>query len=443
MQPEIPNPLAPRPTLLQRMFQKSSWIFFWIPLGVTVGSMITCLLVTGVSMTAANALSIPMLAGLAYFFIAMIVWFIKGRVAAGLGALACLLISGGTFAVSIVIMMVYGFTKGDTFADSLTLPAGVTLEEPRDAPAAGSQPVEDTFQDALRASLSGTGGTDPRITTSIPSLGVLQSKHPALLQQYLAAHPGWRVYKDGRKKFATRRWADDGRWQMSLHGYYSEFHGPSGPRFQTLTSLGLSGKTWSRRPQSLPTGTTVAPKISMSGSLHESRVAFDQGGVKVELFEQSETPERRITKAAISELENEFAPIAAAPTWTTAKAQLPADAITTGAPTFTLYNSMQPGIYNTEVRCNPGEPGRLFLKAFEITKGTQLSEKKLEERSSEFMGWSKDPKELFLSEVHFTIYEGDWGQYYGARFEVWFDPASGGPERKLLESNWKIEGWMH
>jgi hypothetical protein len=424
------------------MFQKSSWIFFWIPLGITLGSMITSLIVSGVSMTAANALSIPILAGLAYFFIAMIVWFVKGRTAAGLGALACLVISGGTLALSIVIMMVWGFARGDTFADGLTLPAGVALEEPRDGLPSGAPLVDDTFQDALRASIAGTGGTDPRITTAIPSLGALQKSHPDLLQRYLSVHPGWRVYMDGRRKFATRRWADDGRWQMSLHGYYSEFHSGSGPQFQSLTSLGLSGKT-ARKPQSLPTGTTVAPKISISGSLHESRVAFDEGGVKVELFEQSEAPERRMTKAAISALENEFAPIAASPTWATAKAQLPADAITTGPASFTLHNSTQPGIYSAEIRCNPGEPGRVYLKAFEITKGTQLSRKKLEERGSEFMGWSKTPDELFLSEVQFTIYEGDWGQYYGARFEVWFDPESGGAERKLMESNWKIEGWMH
>jgi hypothetical protein len=425
------------------MFRKSSWIFFWIPLVVTCASIVISFLLAGDFQPGANVLGGVSLAGLAYFFIAMIVWFAKKRPAAGLGALACLLVSGGTLTLSIVVMLVYGFTKGDTFADGLTLPAGVALEEPRDGLPGGAPLVDDTFQDALRAAIAGAGGTDPRITTSIPSLGTLQKSHPDLLQQYLAAHPGWRVYKDGGRKFATRRWAVDGRWETSLHGYYSNFHSPSGAEFQTRTTLGLSGKAWARGTQSLPTGKTVAPKISMSGSRHESRLAFDEGDVKVILFEQAVTPERRMTKAAIAEIERELAPIAASPTWATAKARLPAGAITTGAPSFTLYNSMQPGIYSAEIRGNPGEPGRVYLKAFEITKGTQLSRKKLEERACEFVGWSKTPGELFLSEVQFTIYEGDWGQYYGARFEVWFDPESGGPERKLIESNWKIEGWMH
>ena len=81
---------------------------------------------------------------------------------------------------------------------------------------------------------------------------------------------------------------------------------------------------------------------------------------------------------------------------------------------------------------HPSEPGQVFLRADEITRAPGLTTRK-----------SKNPGELFSSDLHSTIHEGDWGQYYGARFEVWFDPESGGPERKLLESNWKIEGWMH
>jgi hypothetical protein len=50
--------------------------------------------------------------------------------------------------------------------------------------------------------------------------------------------------------------------------------------------------------------------------------------------------------------------------------------------------------------------------------------------------------ELFFSNAFFTIYEGDWGKPYAARFEVWFIPDSGAPEWKLLERVFKIEGWQ-
>lgn len=440
-------PETPKPHFLRRMFQTRSWFFFWIPLAITCASIVISLLLPEVSETWENVLGIVFLIGLTYFFISMIVWFARKRPAAGLGALACMLVSVATVVLSLVGAMITGFLKDDTFAEGLHLPTNVTLEEPREIRASGTAKVEDTFQEALRASIAGTGGTHASIHTSIPSLGTLQKSHPDILQQYLAAHPAWRVYERSKMfsthKFATRRWAIDGRWEMSLHGYYSNFHAPAGPQFQTRTTLGFSGKTWARGIESLASGTTVAPKTTMSGSLHESHLAFDEGGLKVELFEQAETPERRMTKATILKIEQELAPIVVSPSWATAKAQLPKDAITTGTPSFILYNSMQPGIYNAAIRCNPGEPGQIFLKAFEITKGTALSKKRLKKTAREFAGWSKMPDELFLSDLHFTIYEGDWGQYYGARFEVWFDPESSGPERKLLESNWKIEGWMH
>jgi hypothetical protein len=113
-----------------------------------------------------------------------------------------------------------------------------------------------------------------------------------------------------------------------------------------------------------------------------------------------------------------------------------------GSATFELYNSFQPGIYDSHVWANPGEPGMVYLKAFEITRDYQLSKSRLSRDSNERIGWSDDPNELFASKTHFTIREGDWGQPYAARFELWFVPDSGAPERKLLEKNFKIEGWM-
>jgi hypothetical protein len=107
-----------------------------------------------------------------------------------------------------------------------------------------------------------------------------------------------------------------------------------------------------------------------------------------------------------------------------------------------LRKSFQPGLYDSVVWVNAGKAGMIYLKAFEVTKGTALSVDRLQERSNEWIGWSDDPDELFFSNTHFTIYEGDWGKPYAARFEVWFVPDSGGPERKLMEKVFKIEGWQ-
>jgi hypothetical protein len=48
----------------------------------------------------------------------------------------------------------------------------------------------------------------------------------------------------------------------------------------------------------------------------------------------------------------------------------------------------------------------------------------------------------FGTKKHFTIYEGDWGNPYAGKFELWFKPKNGGRERKLLTKNYIIEGWM-
>ena len=152
----------------------------------------------------------------------------------------------------------------------------------------------------------------------------------------------------------------------------------------------------------------------------------------MEVFEESSARERRITNAVLASLKDEFLSLT----------KLPLDTIVRGPVSFVLRNAMQSGIYNLTLRINPGEPGLTYLKAFEVTKGTQLSERRLKGASNERVGWSNDVEEKFLYENQFTIYEGDWGKPYAARIEVWFQPDSGKPERKLMERVCKIEGWQ-
>ena len=162
----------------------------------------------------------------------------------------------------------------------------------------------------------------------------------------------------------------------------------------------------------------------------------------VEVFEQSEAKERRLTKAALSHIEKELNPLAAHPTWETIRGILPAGSIRQGEASLELRNSLQPGIYDSTIWVNPGEPGMVYLKAFEVTQETPLSVDRLKERSNEWIGWSDNPGELFFSNTHFTIYEGDWGIPYAARFEAWFAPDSGEPDRRLMEKMFRIEGWQ-
>lgn len=109
---------------------------------------------------------------------------------------------------------------------------------------------------------------------------------------------------------------------------------------------------------------------------------------------------------------------------------------------FQLYNSVQPGIYEYEFWVGKIERGTIYLKAFEITQNVALSDDRLPESSSIKIYNPTDSIKKFSSTDGFTIYEGDWGQHYAGRFEVWFKPENGKAERKLFSKNYKIEGWM-
>lgn len=108
---------------------------------------------------------------------------------------------------------------------------------------------------------------------------------------------------------------------------------------------------------------------------------------------------------------------------------------------FQLYNSFQPGLYEFDFWTGKIESGTVYLKAFEITKNEQLSDREIIRKTSIKIFNPTNGIKKFSPKDDFTIYEGDWGQPYATRFEVWFKPENG-KERKLISKNYKIEGWM-
>ena len=109
---------------------------------------------------------------------------------------------------------------------------------------------------------------------------------------------------------------------------------------------------------------------------------------------------------------------------------------------FVLYNSFQPGLYEYDLWTGKIEKGVVYLKAYEVTKNCRLSPDRVEKQSMIRISNNKDTFVRFSSNGYFTIYEGDWGKPYAARFEIWFKPDNGGKARKLAQKNFKIEGWM-
>jgi hypothetical protein len=339
----------------------------------------------------------------------------------------------------------------DGFADDLKIPAGIEIAEPEPDPADPWGPDVskdgDEFQMAIRKALSVPGSNTTEFIPAMPSLRKASVDHPKAFRDYVEASPDWHVFLEGGNRFASRRWSYGGEPQDTLHGYISNFGG--GPGFQTRCLLCLDRMQWSRYSvQHAQEGTEpVKPDMSLGNRLHESRIMIECGGVWVEIFEQSDNPERRVTKTSVANLEKEFAeflkdPEASVRTARSRSGELASRLAGRDAHPFRLLTGMQPGIYGVAYSLNPGEAGSVFLKAFEVTQGTPLSVKELEGRSKTRMAWSTEAKQRFGAKAGFTIYEGDWGKPYAARFEVWFSPDSGKPTRKLAERVFKIEGWQ-
>lgn len=339
----------------------------------------------------------------------------------------------------------------DGFADNLTIPEGIEIAEPEEDP---NSPMDespakgtDKLQEIVRKALAVPGGDVAEFTPNMPSLRRASTDHAKTFRDYIEASPDWHVFIEQGNCFASRRWSYGGEPRDTLHGYISEFDGNSG--FQTRCLICLDRKQWSRYSvQHVEEGTNpVKPEMSRGNNLHESRVMIECGGVWVEIFEQSGKPERRVTKATVTALEEEFSEFERDPSATLERARARSRELARrlagkdGQP-FRLLTGMQPGIYGVVYSLNPGEPGSVYLKAFEVTKGTPLSVDRLEMASKTRMTWSTKPSERFGAKAGFTIYEGDWGKPYAARFEVWFTPDSGKPERKLAERIFKIEGWQ-
>jgi hypothetical protein len=109
------------------------------------------------------------------------------------------------------------------------------------------------------------------------------------------------------------------------------------------------------------------------------------------------------------------------------------------ADNLTIPDNVKVSVPLTEQEEEPGKGGDAFQQAvMEALKTPGVGRTTVKADLTNLT----DTHELFFSNTHFTVYEGDWGKPCAARFEIWFVPDSGAPERKLMEKVFKIEGWQ-
>ena len=354
----------------------------------------------------------------------------------------------------VAILMLLGSLagdRGDDFGKDIVIPPDLVMEIPTArATNVWAAPIQDDEGTTLRQS-GGVGPEGAWVEADTAWLLRVEGASLDRLTRHLAASARWRMTQEDGKRVAIRRAAPGGAWSFAMNGFYTDFSfDRSADRFQYRLVLGLDGPAftgpWARQNK-LTKEAAGQPKFSVEpkpakageGTHYESYLVVTGPVAAVEFFEQSGQPNRGMTREALRQLAAEMTAVLDSE-WDPAR--LAEGSRRIGEPALLLANSFQGGLYDVYGFINPGEPGYLYLKAFEVTRGTALSARRLKDDSLEYVGWSDDPGEQYFWNAHIMIGEGDWGTYYPARFEVWFVPASGAPERKLLEKVFRIEGWM-
>ncbi|MBQ8516948.1 MAG: hypothetical protein IJ498_05155 [Akkermansia sp.] len=85
------------------------------------------------------------------------------------------------------------------------------------------------------------------------------------------------------------------------------------------------------------------------------------------------------------------------------------------------------------------EEGRFELRAHEYTTGKNI------QFAQSFLPEKKLGRvcRVICSDRWNTVYSGEWSEYYGSVWEIWFTPASGGEPRRVSSQNFLMMGWSH
>ena len=358
-----------------------------------------------------------------------------------LGRLLCCQWLGACFAVMRIILCVAATVPAvgrtlflgamwdeqqDHFADHLTIPSNIEISRPIPSLDFSAPGKDDQFQRQVLAALQKPAGNSPTLTPSVPSLRILAQNHRELLMRYLESSPAWRVYEGRGGLFAARRWQFGTQWISTLTDMYWQAD-PEGrgnlngtrTNFDLATVLHFNGQTWlpPERFSWMDEGVSSSPvSLRQNNEMEASSCLIRCGGtVLLEIFESSPGQERRLTEAALSQLETEFKAVLDRKDFD--PSLLPPGSVNRGTPSLNLYG--EHGVYDSVAWVNPGEPGIVYLKAYEITHNTPLSAGLLDygdrtctmlyQDSNERIGWSSDGQELFLSATHITM-TGRMGQ---------------------------------
>ena len=440
-----------------RRFFTSAWMPTALALTV-LGLLLGQAVVTGIDWRF-RAHEIALMLSLVFIFAAGIYQFATKTWKKGLLSLFLFLGTATVSFVSVMLLSLTGLIKDD-FGRDIVIPPDMVLSQPRDTMVAADQPATDAEgNELIDAFATGTAASgDAALSIDLDVMNRFKSANRGLLLRHLASSAKWFVTEERGKVYAYRRFVTEkGWWKGNLNGFYTaqDFKKRQQKDFQVRIILGIDGPVmdgpWRGQVTDVTVGSAKAglnirtSADRYNGPNYESYLVLRSDGPAIEIFEESKSRSRPFTLSALSKIKAELSALGrsqAARRRGFDPVLMPPQSVKRGDPEFHLVNGYQGGVYFVYAYVNPGDEGRVYLKVFEATRNTPLSKRRITRRSTEVLGWSDEPTEVFFYNTQITVHEGSWGVYYPARFELWFSPASGGPERKLLEKIYKIEGWQ-
>lgn len=291
---------------------------------------------------------------------------------------------------------------------------------------------------------------DVPLTVNVPDLDHFVREKPEILKRFLLSCPDWAardIWKSGQM-FSKQDETIEVRMPFGTGGGEEIWHPEYNFRFSKEAPIAHGV----RAPVNVaaPTLGTLRVKLTQDKNTFNSTVAIGSEGLWFEFFERTNVPERRQTEAALIWLSTFLASVRAheheieedgfAPGLT------PANNVKRGAPSFAIETeALSPeeavdnaSCHKIDAWLNPGEEGAVYVQAFNESAGKKMGPL---DRTRRFIGWSKNPRTLFRYQESFCVQEGASYDRYKARFELWFHPAHDGPDRKLFEKSFELQGW--
>ena len=344
------------------------------------------------------------------------------------------------------------------FWENVTVPEGIEMAEPILSTASGIEEklATDPYSQALLRAATDPNSSRTMAVCDISALDRLCAEREGWLLRYLACNPGWRLYTRYGRLLAERRvrrgdqwhWQD---WEVQLDGVPDVSKGDEFEMdFDTVEShsticFGGLEFNWAKCKSG---GQVPLPLKQEGDDFNQIETVCDGEKLSLDVYELTTFATSRVVQAAFDLTQKEFMDVRNTTNWAQMKALLPEGSVRKGPASLEVLCQLTSRgeilNYAYQSWVNPGEPGETYLRAFELSQGVELGFGKdgypahLKYETREHSGWSENPEEKFMIGSGLTL--GIKSRFCAVRLEVWFIPANGGPERKLVERVFRVKG---